>query len=48
MNLDLSAKSVVNVNLQTEKLRLESVNYRLQLLSIGLQIKTLINKSLTI
>lgn len=47
-NLNLSAKSIVNVYLQTEKLRFAFVNYSLQSLDMDLQIKTIGNKSLNI
>ena len=48
MNLYLSAKSIVIVYLQTDKLRLAFVKYSLQSLNIVLQMKTIVNGSLTI
>ena len=48
MNLYLSAKSIVIVYLYTDKLRLAFVKYSLQSLNIVLQMKNIVNGSLTI
>ena len=42
------SKSIVIVYLKTDKLRLAVVNYSLQSLNIVLQMKTIVNGSLTI
>jgi hypothetical protein len=48
VNLCLSAKSIVIVYFKPDKLRLAFVKYSLQSLNIVLQMKTIVNGSLTI